>query len=498
VPSKKHDAIYALDTVKKQGSPSVKYRGFFLNDEAPALTGWINAKYPPALYGPGYNADFYTTVFELLLRLRANYIWPAGADWGQQFFVDDPKNQPLADEMGIVMGTSHTEPMMRATREWNLFGNGSWQWNVNKNSIVPFMKAGAERTKNYEGVITMGMRGSGDTALGPTIQTELLEDIVTTQRKILAEVYGAENLTKVPQMWCLYKEVQGYYEAGMTVPDDVTLLWADDNWGNVRRLPETNERGRSGGAGVYFHFDYVGDPRDYKWVNTIQLQRTWEQMNLAYQRDAKRLWVVNVGDLKPLEIPMSHYFDLAYDFESWGPDSTFKWMQLWAAREFGESTSADVAAVLNKYSMLAGRRKFELVDPATYSVINYEEADRVLGEWNDLAKKAQGIYDTLSSDTQAAFFELILHPVLGGAAVYDVHISAAKNNVFSGQGRNSANTLIQHMLQRFNDDHELTVRYNTMLNGKWAHMMDQTHIGYVYWWVSPSASSNVPDILTNM
>jgi len=445
------------------------------------MTGWINEKYPPAKYGPGYNAEFYATVFELLLRLRANYIWPAGADWGQTFFVDDERNQRLADEYGIVMGTSHTEPMMRATKEWNLFGKGPWQWNTNKENIIPFFKEGAQRNKPFEGVITMGMRGSGDTALGATIQTALLEDIVSHQREILAEVYGADKVSSIPQMWCLYKEVQGYYEAGMTVPSDITLLWADDNWGNIRRLPLESEANRTGGAGVYFHFDYVGDVRNYKWINTIQLQRTWEQMNLAYQRHARQIWVVNVGDLKPLEIPISHFLDLAYDFNHWTVDSVPRWLKLWAAQQFDDENADATAKVLNQYSRLAGRRKFELMDPSVYSVINYDEADRVVKDWDNLAEQAQDIYDGLSSAAKPAFFEMVLHPVLGGRSLYHIHVNSAKNRIYAGQGRNSANTHAQNMLTRLKDDHDLTVQYNRLLNGKWNHMMDQTHLGYVYW-----------------
>lgn len=264
-PVQKHDRIYAMNVTKVQPSPSVKYRGFFLNDEAPALTGYVNEKFGFNQYGSNYNAPFYHTIFELLLRLRANYLWPA--QWNSMFNVDDPRSQSLADEYAIVMGTSHTEPMMRSTKEWSVFGNGTWSWATNNASIYPFFVEGAERTRPYEGVITMGMRGSGDTALSAGIETELLENVVATQRDILAQVFGNASVSDpdaVPQLWCLYKEVQGYYEAGMTVPDDITLLWTDDNWGNIRRLPVGNETSRSGGAGVYYHFDYVGDPRDYK------------------------------------------------------------------------------------------------------------------------------------------------------------------------------------------------------------------------------------------
>jgi len=284
--------IYALSTPKTQPSPSVKYRGIFLNDEQPALTNWVQEKYG----GVGFVSEFYARVFELLLRLRANYLWPTM--WNSMFAVDDAKNQPLADTYGIVMGTSHTEPLMRSTKEQSTYLSGAWDWVSNKANIVTFLTAGVQRAKPYESLYTMGMRGSGDTAstdLTPTV----LEDVVSTQQGILTSVLGG-NLSNIPQMWCLYKEVGGYYQAGMTVPDDITLLWSDDNVGNIQRLPIPSEVGRSGGAGVYYHFDYVGDPRNYKWINTISLQKTWEQLHLTYNRDAREIWVVNVGDLKPL------------------------------------------------------------------------------------------------------------------------------------------------------------------------------------------------------
>ncbi|OJD40310.1 glycoside hydrolase family 115 protein [Diplodia corticola] len=472
-----HDAIYAIDTIKIQGPPSVKYRGFFINDEAPALTGWMNERYPKSEYGSAFGAEFYAMVFELLLRLRANYLWPAM--WASMFNVDDPRNQPLADEYGIIMGTSHTEPMMRATNEWTTFGKGSWQWNTNNESIYPFFVEGVERAKPYESVVTIGMRGSADTAMSDNVETEMLEDIVDTQRQILTDVYGSDSA--VPQMWCLYKEVQGYYEAGMRVPDDVILLWADDNWGNNRRLPAGNETDRPGGAGVYYHFDYVGDPRNHKWINAVQLEHTWEQMHMAYEKGAREMWIVNVGDIKPLEIPISHLFDLAYDISLYDVNSTSKWTQQFAAREFGASVSQRTADVLQKYGTLVAKRKYELMDPSTYSLINYEEADNMLAEWQSLASNAQSIYDSLPAAAQPSFFQMVLHPVLAGGNVYDIHISAAKNRLYAAQGRTSANAWAQRVLDKFNYDHELTQRYNGLLGGKWDHMMDQTHLGYVYW-----------------
>ena len=291
-------ALYVEPGAHVLEEPAVKYRGIFLNDEAPALSGWVNEKYG------GYNSKFYTHVFELLLRLKANFLWPAM--WNSSFAADDPLNAKLADEYGIVMSTSHEEPMMRAEKEWKPAVDGPWDYTTNAPRIDEFWRAGIERDKNYEEIVTLGMRGANDTAMSASTNTELLEKIVANQRQILKETVSPD-LAKVPQVWALYKEVQTYYEQGMRVPDDVTLLWSDDNWGDLRRVPTAQESKRSGGAGIYYHFDYVGDPRNYKWLNTNYLPKIWEQMNLALNYGADRIWVVNVGDLKPIEFPIEFF-----------------------------------------------------------------------------------------------------------------------------------------------------------------------------------------------
>lgn len=246
VPPKRHDKIFAKNIAKVQRSPSIKYRDIFINDEAPGLTSYVNKKFGETKYGSPYVHQFYESIFELLLRLRANYLWPA--IWASMFNVDDELNPVTAEKYGIVMGTSHTEPMARATNEWKLFGKGEWAWDTNNQSIYPFFEDGAKRAHPFENVITMAMRGEHDTAIGPSPQIELLEDVVANQREILDNVYGR----KVPQVWCLYKEVQAYSEQGMEIPDDVILLWADDNFDNIRRLPLPDEYDRKGGAGVYY------------------------------------------------------------------------------------------------------------------------------------------------------------------------------------------------------------------------------------------------------
>ena len=397
------------------------------------------------------------------------------------FEVDDPANQPLADAFEIVIGSSHTEPLMRAQNEFGHFYQGPWAYNLNNQTIDNYFRYGVQRAKPYarNSLWTMGMRGTGDTAiegLGVEHIVEMLTTLVHNQREIIASGLGVSDITTVPQTWCLYKEVMSYLFAGLQVPDDVTLLWADDNWGNVRRLPLLNETQRVGGAGIYYHFDYVGDVRDYKWINTIQLAKTTEQMHMAYARGADRIWVVNVGDMKALEIPINHFLDLAYDAERWDVDSTAEWAKTWAAREFGDKLAADVGDVMMKYGMYAARRKYELIEPHVYSVINYNEADAVLQQWAELASKAQGIYDKLPAEAQPAFFQTVLHPVLAGEIVNKINIGGARNMFYAGQKRNAANRVIQEVLALSTADANLTRRWDALLDGKWKHFMDREYL----------------------
>jgi len=477
VPVAHSDALFVKPGRFIQGEPAVKYRGIFLNDEAPSLSGWTKEKFG------GFNHNFYVKVFELLLRLKGNYLWPAM--WGSAFNEDDPLNPKLADEYGIVMGTSHHEPMLRAQQEWKRHGKGPWNYATNAEELRAFWDEGIERNKAYESIITIGMRGDGDLPMAANGDMEankaLLERIVADQRAIIARRMGPD-LTKVPQDWALYKEVQQYYEAGMRVPDDVTLLWCDDNWGNLRRLPTPAERKRGGGAGIYYHFDYVGDPRNYKWLNTVPITKVWEQMNLAYQYGARRIWIVNVGDLKPMEFPIEYFLSLAWNPQRWPHDQISEFGRLWAEREFGPAYAGDIADIVAKYTKYNGRRKPELLEPGTFSLENYEEADRVLGEWRTLTDRAERIYRALPENARDAFFELVLYPVKACTQVNELYIAAARNRFYAAQGRASANDYAARVRKLFQADADLSAEYNhTLAHGKWDHMMDQTHIGYTGW-----------------
>jgi hypothetical protein len=478
VPVVHRDALFVKPGRYVEPEPAVKYRGIFLNDEAPALSGWVHATYG------NYNHEFYEKVFELLLRLKANYLWPAM--WNNAFSDDDPLNAKLADEYGIVMGTSHHEPMLRAQKEWTRHGKGPWDYSRNQEVLRAFWEEGVRRNRNYESIITLGMRGDGDMPMSREANTRLLERIVADQRKII----GAEvnpDITKVPQDWALYKEVQEYYEKGMRVPDDVTLLWCDDNWGNIRRLPTTEERKRSGGAGIYYHFDYVGGPRNYKWIDTNPIPKVWEQMHLALEYGANRIWIVNVGDLKPMEFPTEFFLDLARDPGRWPKEKLGEFTELWAAREFGPTHAAEIAKLVSKTLKYNGRRKPELLEPGTFSINNYQEADQVVADYDAIVSKAEAIQRDLPPEARDAFFELVLHPAKANAIVTSVYVAAAKNHLYLAQGRASANDMAARTEQLFRQDADLTAYFNhTLAHGKWDHMMDQTHIGYTDWQEPPT------------
>ena len=457
--------------------PAVKYRGIFLNDEAPALTGWVNEKFG------GYNSKFYVHVFELLLRMKANYLWPAM--WNSAFNEDDPENPRLADEYGIVMGTSHHEPMLRAQQEWKRHGTGEWDYSTNAAVLNDFWRKGIERNKNYESTVTLGMRGDGDKPMSEGSNIALLEKIVADQRAILEQNMTPDIATE-PKVWALYKEVQDYYEKGMRVPDDVTLLWCDDNWGNIRRLPTPEERRRSGGAGIYYHFDYVGGPRNYKWLNTYSITKVWEQMNLALEYGADRIWVVNVGDLKPMEFPIEFFLSMAHSPKRWGKDNLEEFTRMWAAREFGEEHAVEIAGMVEDYTRYNARRKPEQLEPTTFSLTNFGEADRVEHEWRELSDRVDKLAKELPENERASFFELVQYPVDASATVVEMYISAGRNALDARLGRAKANTDAAETRALFAKDAELSAAYNhKLLDGRWNHMMDQTHIGYTYWQEPP-------------
>lgn len=501
VPVDRKDALFIKSGRFVQGSPSVKYRGVFLNDEAPDLTNWIREKFgtvvlsenPPVPRGvANYGHEFYTKLFELILRLKGNYLWPAM--WNNAFNEDDSENARLADEYGIVMGNSHQEPMLRAQKEWDRRYQrtlGSWNYAKNPDVLEAFWREGIKRNKNYESIITIGLRGADDTPMapgGPEANKTLLEKIVNVQRKIISDEINPD-MTKVPQLWCLYKEVQDYYNKGMRVPNDVTLLWAEDNWGNVRRLPTADERNRSGGAGIYYHFDYHGGPRSYQWINANPVAKIWDQMSLAKQYGADRIWIVNVGHFKGYEFPIEYFLDLAWNTEKLTNENINEYTRYWAAREFGEKYQEEIAGIMSGYTKFNNRRKPELLSSSTYSLINYHEAEKVVEDYNELTKKTEDLFNKLPVEKQNAFYQLVLFPVKASALVNELYLAAGKNDQYSRQGRASTNYMAELTRELFSADTSLMGYFNRSFdNGKWNHFMDQSHLGYTSWADPPTNS----------
>jgi hypothetical protein len=473
VPVRRQKNLYVLSGTHTDGEPAVKYRGIFINDEAPALSGWAHEKFG------GFNAKFYDHVFELILRLRGNYLWPAM--WGRAIYDDDPNSPKLADEYGVVIGTSHHEPLMRAHVEWDRYGKGPWNYDKNEAVLREFWADGIRRMGTNESIVTIGMRGDGDEPMTESANIDLLERIVHDQRDIIATETGRDPAEQ-PQLWALYKEVQEYYDRGMRVPDDVTLLLCDDNWGNIRKLPKPSDPPRPGGYGIYYHFDYVGGPRNYKWLNTNPLPRIWEQMHLAYEHGVDRIWIVNVGDIKPMELPIEFFLDYAWDPDRWPADKLGEYTRLWAAQQFGETHAAEIADILAKYLKYNARRKPELLTPDTYSLANFREAERVVEEYNALAERARQVNEQLPAEDRDAFFQLVLYPVEACANLNELYVAAARNRLYAKQGRAATNELAERVQELFEKDAELSRYYNRDLaGGKWSHMADQTHIGYTNW-----------------
>jgi hypothetical protein len=456
---------------KISDAPKVKYRGIFINDEAPALSNWSREKFG------GFNHHFYEKVFELMLRLKSNYLWPAM--WGNAFYDDDSLNIKSADEFGIVIGTSHHEPLMRAHDEWRRYGQKQkWNYDSTENGLKEFWHAGMQRAWN-EKIVSVGMRGDGDEPMSESTATALLERIVTDQRQIIAAVTG-KPASETPQLWALYKEVQEYYEKGMKVPDDITLLLCDDNWGNIRKLPGLDEKPRKGGFGIYYHFDYVGGPRNYKWINTNTIARIWEQMNLAWEFNARQIWIVNVGDIKPMEIPISFFLDYAWNPEKMDAGDLQQYTEQWAALQFGNLHAKEIAAIISAYSKFNARRKPELLDANTYSH-HYNEWGTVVNEFNKLLKKAEAINQKLPEAYKAAYFQLVLHPVKAAANLNELYYNVSLNKKAYANKWESANTYADKVKQLYINDSLITLAYHQLNGGKWNHMMSQTHIGYKIW-----------------
>ena len=476
VPVEHHDSIFVNKGIYTDGEPAVRYRGIFLNDEAPCLTSWVKNT-----YGTEYGDHrFYQRVFELVLRLRGNMMWPAM--WGWAFYADDAENEKTADEMGVVMSTSHHEPMARNHQEYarNRKGWGPWNYQKNKANLQKFFREGIERMKGTEQIVTIGMRGDGDEAMSEEADTKLMTNIINDQRKIIADVTG-RKASETPQVWALYKEVLDYYDKGMKVPDDVTLLLCDDNWGNVRRVPNAKERKHKGGWGLYYHVDYVGAPRNSKMLNVTPVQNPWEQLTLAYENGIDRLWILNVGDLKPMEYPISQFMDIAWNPRKYDVNNITRHTRDWCAQQFGESQADEAARILNLICKYNGRCTPEMLDKNTYSLENGEWQE-VVNQYLQLEADALRQYNSLPASYHDAYRQIILFPIEMMSNLHQMYFAQAQNHALYKQGNPKANVWADECERLFKRDSLICDYYNhKMAGGKWNGMMTQKHIGYKSW-----------------
>ncbi len=479
VPVHHQDKLEYTEGRKVQPSPKVKYRGIFINDEWPSFGGWCVNNFG------GVNSKAYAQMFELLLRLKANYLWPAM--WDTAFNEDDPECPRLADEYGIVMGTSHHEPMMRAHKEYTRRkdGIGAWDYKSNPERIEKFFRDGMERNKNYDNIVTIGMRGDGDVAMGDGDDSDnmaTLRNVINAQRGILADIYGRPD--SVPQLWAIFTEVQRYYDAGFNVPEDVTLLFCDNNWGYIRRTAPAEERGRKGGFGMYYHIDMNGGPWNDRWINTSPIPKLREQLNLAYQSGIDRIWIINVGDLKPKELPIDFIMDYAWDPEATGPGDEKTWLNNWTKETFGESLADDIADVLAKYPKYNLWRKPEVQTAGIFSVENYNEAARTDSLWVALEEKVEAINAKVPEEIRDAFFQLVYYPAIASSGVARLYLAAEQNRYYASKGDPCANRYADKVKELFARDAVLTKYYNDSISGgKWKGMMQDKHIGYTQWFM---------------
>ena len=444
--------------------PAVKYRGIFINDEWPSFGTWCQKHFG------GVNSKAYEKIFELLLRLKANYFWPAM--WATNFNEDDPESPRLADEMGIVMGTSHHEPMMRSHREYLQRKEqvGPWDYATNKERVDQFFREGMERNKAYDNLVTIGMRGDGDVAMGKGDDQEnmrTLKNVIDGQRRIIKDIYGRPEA--VPQLWAIFTAVPRYYDAGFTVPDDVTLLFCDNNWGYIRRKGTEKERKRKGGLGLYYHIDMNGGPWNDRWVNTTTVPKLREQLNLAYQSGIDRIWIINVGDLKPKEMPISFIMDYAWDPECVDASNTDAWLRQWTASVLGGAAAedtkeaADIIADYSKYNLW---RKPEVQVPGLF---NYAEMLRLNNLWQSVVLRCEALKERIPASAQDAFYQLVYYPAVASAGVAMIYNAATMGDSIT----------VNHLMAK---DQRLTDYYNKVLaGGKWDGMMLDNHIGYTQW-----------------
>lgn len=487
-----------IETVSKE--PSVKYRGFFINDEWPCFGSWVMEHFG------GFNAQAYEHVFELLLRLKGNYLWPAM--WTATFPLDGPgsANEELADIYGVVMGYSHHEPCLRASEEWDkVRGEGSrygneWNFYTNSQGLLNYWEDSLKRSGGYENIITIGMRGERDSSmLGPDATVgeniSLLKDIITRQRELIRRHVERES-GEIPLLLALYKEVEPYFYGDADTPglkdweglDGVTCMLCEDNYGYVRTLPTEDIRSRRGGFGMYYHFDYHGGPVSYEWVDCTPFSRTWEQMGQVYEYGIRDVWIVNVGDLKFHEVPLCYFLAMAYDYDRWGysnPDSYKEYTGQWVGKTFPLADSGlkeRIGEALTGYIRINALRRPEALHAGIYHSCHYEETDRMLEQAERLEKLSRQVMEELRTpEEKQAYYSMIHYPAMASMNLLKMHLYAGKNYRYAVQGRPVANLYRQLIRECIQRDREYAQEWEAFQNGKWNGMQREQHIGFTRW-----------------
>ncbi len=475
------------------GPPSVKYRGIFINDEDWGIQPWATNTYEPENKDIGPKT--YARIFELLLRLKANYIWPAMHGCTKPF-NSFSENKIVAGNYAIVVGSSHCEPMLRNNvTEWteDLFKrytdkdwtsiDDSWNYEKNSDAIYRYWEERVEENSQYENTYTVGMRGIHDGGMpGPDdtkAKVNILNKVIKDQRKILKE-HVQSDVSQVPQIFCPYKEVLTLYENGLSLPEDITIVWANDNYGYIRRLPDSDEQKRTGGAGIYYHISYFGRPHDYLWLCTTPPALIWEEMRKAYAYNTKKLWVLNVGDLKPGEALTEFFLELAWDINSWNNLNINGYLGHWASRKFTKEYQSEISEILEEFYKLTYIRKPEhmgwnRIFPSTpikdpeFSLFNYgDEAGLYISRYKRIVQMAEGIYENISDNMKDSFYQLVLYPVKCSCLMAEKILYAYRSRVYAKQNRLSANDYAEKALTAYNKIKEETHYYNNKLcDGKW-------------------------------
>lgn len=458
VPTAKKKQIHLSTRTLVQGPPSVKYRGIFINDEDWGLQPWAAQHLDTDIEDLGPKT--YAKVFELLLRLKANYIWPGMHPCTQAFNIY-PENKIVADRYAIVMGASHCEPMLRNNvTEWDKQTMGDWDYETNRDTIYHYWDTRVKENGTFENLYTVGMRGIHDSGIpgggSNHDKRERLERIIADQREMLANHVNPDP-AQVPQIFCPYKEVLNIYKLGMQLPDDITMVWPDDNFGYIRNLSTPEERRRSGGSGVYYHMSYWGSPQDFLWISSTSPALIAYEMSKAYAYGANRVWVFNVGDIKPIEMEMEFALRLAYDVDRYSVDKAMGFIEQWAGRTFGDKQAQGIADIQKEYYRLTQQVKPEHIDRVHFSP---REQEQRLADYQVIVEKANAIYQTLASEYHAAFFQLVLYPVKSAALMNQKQTYAVQGDY-------------EKALKAYNGIQELARIYNKeLVNGKWDGMMD--------------------------